>query len=255
MRGILRLSQQKSDVCPQLPSSANEVIDCYVYVAEAMKDATTNCGRVNTPALKIGGDRAAMSINQSLQIWPLRAKQHIPYAAESGGTGNVLHSLGTPPNYAPAAGSLAVVNMLLGHLRVNPNSKNDFGGTPLWQAALLGSMLTLRNRNDATPLMEAAKRGHTGVICLLLDMEAVVPDAVDDHGYTVLWYAASRNKAGKSVCGTAVQNGHVAVVRALLTVGGATPDLESPFQAVEKGNLGMVQLMLITGNFKPGTLD
>lgn len=57
---------------------------------------------------------------------------------------------------------------------------------------VLGSMLTLRNRNDATPLMEAAKRGHTGVICLLLDMEAVVPDAVDDHGYTVLWYAASR---------------------------------------------------------------
>ncbi|CVL06963.1 uncharacterized protein FMAN_12054 [Fusarium mangiferae] len=89
MRGIPRLSQQKSDICPQLPSSAQEVIDRYIYVARAMKNVTTDCGRANTPALKIGGDRAAMSINQGLQIWPLRAKQHIPYAAESGDTGNV----------------------------------------------------------------------------------------------------------------------------------------------------------------------
>lgn len=50
----------------------------------------------------------------------------------------------------------------------------------------LGSTLTLRNRNNTAPLMEAAKGGHAGVICLLLDMEAVVPDAVDEHRHTVL---------------------------------------------------------------------
>lgn len=47
MRGHLRLSKQKSDVCPQLPSSVKEVIDRYIYVAEAMKDATTDCDRAN----------------------------------------------------------------------------------------------------------------------------------------------------------------------------------------------------------------
>ncbi|KAJ4029899.1 hypothetical protein NW761_011731 [Fusarium oxysporum] len=230
-------------------------------------------------------------------------KTALLYATESGDTDTVaallerrasptlLDSyLWAPLHYAAVAGSLAVVKMLLSNPKVDLDTKNDYGETPLWQAARKGQEavvrllaqqgssrvnVDVRNRNDTTPLMKAAKGGHTGVICLLLDIETVNPDAVDKHGCTVLWYAASNgyeeitrwlletskvnvnseNKAGKTVLGTAIENGYVAVVKVLLTVGEATPDSESLFQAVEQGNLEMVQLMLGTGKVEPGIRD
>lgn len=54
--------------------------------------------------------------------------------------------------------------------------------------------------------MEAAKGGHAGVICLLLDMEAVVPDAVDEHRHTVLWYTTSRVRGNHQMATRDVQS-------------------------------------------------
>ncbi|VTT60779.1 unnamed protein product [Fusarium fujikuroi] len=187
-----------------------------------------------------------MSMNQSL------AKHR--YAGESGGTVNVAALLVDATSLRGRGGKSCrgwtrILRMILGRDHYGMQLVNIRGLLSDYELNMigLGSTLTLRSRNNTAPLMEAAKGGHARVICLLLDMEAVVPDAVYEHRHT--------NNALKSVFGTAVQNGHAEVVRVLLTVGGATPDLESPFQAVEKGNLGMVQLMLITGNFKPGTSD
>ncbi|KAF4419069.1 ankyrin repeat-containing domain-containing [Fusarium acutatum] len=341
MRGIRWLSQQKPPLGSEHLTCVEKVIDRYIYVAEAIRDASTGRGRANTSALEIGGERATMLINITLSMSKASTPQEkgsalctsaehgwseivlalleldaqpdfadiaaggktaLSYASESGDTDTVttllerrasptlLDSyLWAPLHYAAAAGSLAVVKMLLSNPKVDPDSKNDYGETPLWQAARKGQEavvrllaqqgstrvnVDVRNRNDTTPLMKAAKGGHTGVIRLLLGMETVKPDAVDKHGCTVLWYAASNgfeeitrrlletskvnvnaeNKAGKTILGTAVENGHGAVVKVLLTVGGATPDSKSLFQAVEQGNLEMVQSMLGTGKVESGIM-
>ncbi|KAF5564565.1 ankyrin repeat-containing protein [Fusarium phyllophilum] len=211
-------------------------------------------------------------------------KRALSYAAESGDTDTVAallegrasptlldNFLWTPLHYAADAGSFAV--------------------TPLWRAAEKGQEAVVRllaeegssrvnvdagNVYATTPLMKAVKEGHPGVVRLLLDMETVNPDAFDnDDGCSVLWYAANtgheeitrwlletskvnvnaENYAGETVLRTAVENGHGAVVKMLLTVGGAYPDAESLFQAVEQGNLEMVQLMLGTGKVEPETRD
>lgn len=54
-------------------------------------------------------------------------------------------------------------------------------------------------------------------------------------------HAKKEKKAGKYAFGTEVQKGQVEVVRVLLPGEGETLDSEPLFQAVEKGNLGVVQ--------------
>jgi len=157
----------------------------------------------------------------------------LSWAAENGQEGVVRLLLG-PRFVDPASiggwrgNAQRVAGLLFGTRYVNPNSLDDFGRTPLsW----------------------AAKKGHEGIVKLLLGREDVNPDIQDTvNGQTPLWWA--------------VGNGHEAVVKLLLEredVNPNTPDMffgQTPLSwAVKNGRDGIVKLLLGREDVNPNTLD
>ena len=116
-------------------------------------------------------------------------------------------------------GVKAVVELLLETGKVDVNSKDTWGLTPLWWTA---------------------QNGHEAVVKLLLETGKVDVDSKDIWGLTPLWWAA--------------QNGHEAVVKLLLKTGKVNVELkdrdsQTPLlSAAQNGHEAVVKLLLEKGN-------
>ncbi|KAG2001058.1 hypothetical protein GB937_010542 [Aspergillus fischeri] len=120
----------------------------------------------------------------------------------------------TPFACAASEGHCEVMQLLLLE-GVNPDCPTDQGKTPLFLAAGNGReeavkyLLTLSRDGQnclwGIAVTEAARKGHAGVVQLLLAVEGVNPDAVDRQHSTPLIVAALQ--------------GHVEVVKLLLATG------------------------------------
>ena len=103
------------------------------------------------------------------------------------------------------------------------------------------------DRWSQTPLSWAAENGHEGVVRMLLEREDVNPNTVDEHGRTPL-------------SGAAV-NGHEGVVGMLLELEDVNPDRadkssRTPLsRAAQKGCEGVVRMLLEREDVDPNTAD
>jgi len=164
--------------------------------------------------------------------------------------------LQTPLNRAAANGRAALIRMLLysGRGRIDLNSKDKYGLTPLYWAAWFGHEevvdlllvepavhLSQQEENDCSPLLAAAENGHAGTVSILLAKNGVDVNPKDENGCTPLLIAA--------------KNSHFSVVLLLLAEGdkvdvnakdkgGSTPLLV----ASEAGHVQIVSLLLARGS-------
>ena len=164
-----------------------------------------------------------------------------------------LHSLPTVRDFwlyqAAAEGQEVIVQRLLEE-GADPNSKVDFGKTPLSKAAEEGHEAVVRlllsrdavavdsqDNEGQTPLSWAAERGKEAVVRLLLSRDDVAVDSRDNEGQTPLSLAAlrerkavirlllsrddvavdSRDNKGRTPLSWAAERGKEAVVRLLLS--------------------------------------
>ncbi|KAL8296144.1 hypothetical protein RB600_001571 [Gaeumannomyces tritici] len=150
-------------------------------------------------------------------------------------------------------GHEAVVKLLLDTGKVDADSKDNNGRTPLWWAAADGHEAVVKlllatgkvdvdskDKYGRTPLSWAAANGHEAVVKLLLDTGKVDVDSKDnEYGRTPLWWAAagrheavvkllldtgkvdidSKDEYGQTPLSWAAANGHEAVVKLLLATG------------------------------------
>ena len=154
----------------------------------------------------------------------------------------------------------AVVELLLATERVDPDSKDNGGQTPLSWAARNGheavvKLLLATERVDPdskgndgwTPLSYAAANGHEAVVKLLLATERVDPDSKGSGSRTPLLCAAG--------------SGHEAVVKLLLATERVGPDSEdndgqTPLSyAAGFGHEAVVKLLLATERVDPDSKD
>jgi hypothetical protein len=111
----------------------------------------------------------------------------------------------TALSLAAAKGHSAIVGLLLGRGKANPNTQGGWGYTPLYQAAWKGrpsvvrvlledkqTDVNLATATGNTPLMTAAIRGHTDVGRLLVELGHANPDLQNIRGCTALVFAAQR---------------------------------------------------------------
>ena len=149
-------------------------------------------------------------------------------------------------------GVKAIVKLLLETGKVDVNSKDSWGLTPLWWAAQNGHEavvklllktgkvnVELKDRDSQTPLLWAAQNGHEAVVKLLLEKGNVNVNSKNSWGQTPLWWAA--------------WNRHEAVVKLLLDTGKVNVDLrdglgQTPLSiAAWNGYEAVVKLLLETG--------
>lgn len=159
-------------------------------------------------------------------------------------------NLGTALMFAAARGHLDIVNMLLAHKDIAIDQTNATGTTALHFAAaknqpevvagLLGAGARPNlavDRQRLTALMQASWKGYVDVVKALLADERTAVDQVDANGLSALHWAADGNRpvvvarllatgANGNLAGglqqrspliTAVVNGHIVVVKTLLT--------------------------------------
>ncbi|KAL8299133.1 hypothetical protein RB593_009145 [Gaeumannomyces tritici] len=192
-------------------------------------------------------------------------------------------------------GHEAVVKLLLATDKVDADSKDNNGRTPLsWAAAngheavvklLLGTGkvdVDSKDNNGQTPLSWAAANGHEAVVKLLLGTGKVDVDSKDNNGQTPLSWAAangheavvklllgtgkvdvdSKDNNGQTPLSWAAANGHEAVVKLLLDTGKVDVDSKDNYYgqtplswAAEDGYEGMVKLLLDTGKVDVDSKD
>ncbi|EJT69113.1 hypothetical protein GGTG_13381 [Gaeumannomyces tritici R3-111a-1] len=157
-------------------------------------------------------------------------------------------------------GREAVVKLLLATGKVDVDSKDKDGRTPLWCAAYNGHEAVVKlllatgkvdvdskDKDGRTPLWLAARKGHEAVVKLLLATGKVDVDSKDKDGQTPLWWAAHK--------------GHEAVVKLLLATGGVGVDSEdkdgrTPLScAADNGHEAVVKLLLATGKVDVDSKD
>ncbi|KAI1331250.1 ankyrin repeat-containing domain protein [Xylariaceae sp. FL0255] len=142
----------------------------------------------------------------------------------------------------------------------DPNSRDEFGRTPLSHAAerghevivqlLLGNVNVKPDLEDyvygRTPLSWAAANGHDSVVKLLLQQKSVNPDSKSKYGTPLSW--ASRF-------------GHEAVVKLLLAIDRVEPESKCKCQrtpisyAAERGHEIVVKLLLERRKVSPRSKD
>ena len=103
----------------------------------------------------------------------------------------------TALSWAAGSGHEGVVRLFLGRLFVNPGSMGRRWGAPQVMSVLFGMKYVNLDRPDnygQTPLLQAAGNGHDGVVKLLLEREDVSPDKRDHFGQTTLSQAAKNGR-------------------------------------------------------------
>ena len=130
-----------------------------------------------------------------------------------------------------------------------PNSRDEYSGTPLSWAAVSGDAFIVKlllSRDDIvadprdgfrkTPLSRAAERGHEAIVKLLLSRDDVAVDSQDRQGQTPLSHAA--------------KGGHEAIVKLLLSrddvaVNPQDREGRTPLSyTAEKGHEAIIKLLL-----------
>ena len=157
-------------------------------------------------------------------------------------------------SWAAQGGHEAIVRLLLETGKIDIDSKDKLGQTPLWWAVQEGHEAVVKllletgkvdvdskDKFGQTPLSRAAQRGHEAVVRLLFETgKADINSKDNNFGRTHLWRAA--------------QQGHEAVVRLLLEIGMVDIDsTDSKFgqtplsRAAQRGHEAVVRLLLETG--------
>ena len=167
--------------------------------------------------------------------------------------------------------------------RVNPDSKNYRGQTPLFLACTNGHRDVVRHLKDhskvdinakdeksETPLSQAAKNGHTGVVKDLLAASKIEPDTRNESSRTALSQAShaghldvvkqfvanarvdfnATDAQSDTALSLAAREGHADVVKELLATNKVNPNTknaagQTPLTlAAEAGHLEVVQQLL-----------
>jgi ankyrin repeat protein len=155
----------------------------------------------------------------------------------------------TPLMEACGEGKVGLVREIVRHMRLQDlDARDSCGRRALHWAALEGhtevvaillgkwAETDIEDGDDSTPLMEAASRGHLGVVQLLVQHTGRQGlNTTDHHGRTALHLA--------------VQGGHEAVVTCLLRQGAEATNADrygmTPFMsAAAGGHVGMAQMLL-----------
>ncbi|KAI8713607.1 hypothetical protein NCS52_01305600 [Fusarium sp. LHS14.1] len=158
-----------------------------------------------------------------------------------------------PLALAAESGREAMVKLLLGMGKIDPDGKDAYERTPLSLAAENGHEAVFKLLLDTgkvdpdsmgaykrTPLSFASGNGHEAIVELLLGTGRVDPDAADLFGETpILW---------------AVRGGYEAIVKLLLDTDRVDPDIKDNIYyettmlwAVRGGHEAIVKLLLNTG--------
>ena len=195
--------------------------------------------RVGWPPMVRAADYGQLAIVQTLLVRgadPLK-----------GTIGNRL-----PLHFAAEGGYLAIVSLLLGQPRVDPNLKDYSGQTALFKAANGGhyevSELLLQQKgiqpdavaNDGfTPLLQAIFGRHHKVVKLLLERADVNPNLRDTtYNQTPLWMAST---AGDEILRMFLQRKDV-------EINGQSRWGETPlYQAIQRNHLSAAKMLLEAG--------
>ena len=195
------------------------------------------------------------NVNSAIQglLTAKRSWQHPNYSQ------NFPHQM-TALHLAAYFGVKVIVKALLATDKVNPDSKDSKGQTPLSWAARNGHDATVqlllatekvdpdsRDTYGRTPLSWAAEKGHNITIQLLLATDKVDPNSKDYNGWTPLTWATER--------------GHDTTVQLLLANDKVDPDLKDTcgrtllsWAAAQCDNT-IVQLLLTTRKVDPNSKD
>jgi ankyrin repeat protein len=157
-------------------------------------------------------------------------------------------------------GDEAIFALVLETGKVDVDSMDFYGRTPLWLAAKIGNEAVMKllvetgkvyvdskGDNERTPLWLAAEIGNEAIIKLLLETDKVDVNFKDISGASPLWMAA--------------RNGHDGVVKLLLEKGNVDVDSEDSngrtplWLAAEIGNEAVFKLLLETGKVDVNVKD
>jgi len=188
----------------------------------------------------------------------------------------------------------AVVKLLLETGKVDADSRDGSGQTPLWWAAQNGHDAVVKllletgkvnadskGGSGQTPLWRAARNGHDAVVKLLLEAGKVNADSKGGSEQTPLWWAAangyeavvkllletgkmdadSKDRYGQTPLWRAAFNGHKAVVKLLLEIEKVDADSKDIFGrtplllAAQNGHEAVAKLLLETGKVDADSKD
>ena len=188
----------------------------------------------------------------------------------------------TPLNVAANFGNQAAVNLLLWTAKVDPNTFDQLGNTPLFRAAELGHSATVANLLAAgshvnyqdpdgqTALSLAVQCGHGEVVKVILSTDDSSVEYGDCVGKTPWLHATERgwenicelllgttkvevderDRVGRTALLWAARRGHIQMVRFLYDVAGAGAEVEDEFKrtplsyAAEYGHLAVAKFLL-----------
>ena len=248
-RHVMGFSPTLRSVPPTAPFT--EYASCY-WGTHYRRGST---GKVKTLALKLldGYDKHISSKILLLRGTDIRDRPFDRQGTPRGFTG--LHS-------AAYLGCVEIVVALLETNQWDVQATDFHGNTAIIWAARRGHegvVQVLLERKDVnpntpnneygqTPLSWATKNGYEGVVKMLLGHNGINPDKPDTYyGQTPLSWAA--------------ENGHEGVVRMLLGRNGVNPDLADKWsrtpllRATENGHEGVVRTLLERDDVNPGKAD
>ncbi|VUC20109.1 unnamed protein product [Clonostachys rosea] len=209
------------------------------------------CGKADIVKLLLETGRATPDCKDIYQLTPLQLAVHFKESP----TVTYLE-----PEFSEAQGRLDIVQELLATGRVDPNSRDYEGKTPLSKAAQLRVVNTVKFLLDSgavdpdladdlgeTPLFKAAEAGDEDIVRMLLETGKVNPNSISNAGCTPLMIA--------------VETGREEVVKLLLDIDEVDPDPvnvygETPLLlAFACGLDSIVNMLLGTDQVDPSRAD